>query len=130
MKFRFVHRILGAEPEIEDIHQGLKDRSGDGRAAGGAYDEEDLSFIEDQGGSHRAEHAFAGRDGIRLRADRAIHIGNTWFDAEIVHLVVEKETGAPDDDPGAISTVERSGDGDRIAFVIDDVEMGRLLGSW
>src|SRR5258708_32803770 len=111
MEFWFVDGILGREAEVENIHQGLENGGSDGRAARGTGDEIDLSLVEHKGWGHGAEHAFARGDGIGLVADGAIHIGDTRFDTEVVHFIVEKEPCAAYDHFAALAAVRGMVDG-------------------
>ena len=75
---------------------------------------------------HRGQHALAGFDRIRIGADDAVEIGRARLGAEVVHLVVEQEPRARDDDAAAEIGVERVGVGDGVAPAIDDREMRRV----
>src|ERR1700754_2533606 len=126
MEFGLIDGVFGAESEVEDVDDGLENRGGNSCSAGGAYYQVYFSFVQDQGGCHRAEHTFAGSDGIGLSAYGSIHIGYTGFDAEIVLFVIEKKAGAAFYDPAAITAVESSCYGYGIPLFIHDIEVGGL----
>ncbi len=110
--------------EVEDAEEGEDDLGDDGRAAGGAEGEDRLAFTQDEGGAHAGERAFAGGDGVGFLAEETEVVGHPWLEGEVVHLVVEDDAGAGDDDFGAERSVDGGGAGDPVALGVGGREMG------
>src|SRR6185312_1084054 len=127
VEFGGIDGFFGAHAKIEDIDKCLEDRSSDRRTAGGAYHEGRPAIVENDRGRHRAEHSFARGDGVCLRAHRAIHVRNAWFDAKIIHFVVQKEAGSAYDDLVAVPPIQGGGDRYRISAAVDHVQVRRLF---
>ncbi len=66
------------------------------------------------------KRALAGRDGVGRALNEAEHVGDAHLGGEVVHFVVEQEAERAGGYMGAEAVVERGGDGDGIAFGVDN----------
>ncbi len=82
----------------------------------------------DDGGGHGGERALAGGDGVGGALHEAEDVGHADLGGEVVHLVVHQEAEAIDGDAVAVAAVEGIGVGDGVAVLIDDGEVGGVVG--
>ena len=123
--------LLDVEAIVDDADDVVGDGGDDGRAAGGAEDKASLcrsSVLVQDGGGHGGEWALAGGDGVGGALDETEHVGDADLGGEVVHLVVHEEAEAVDGDAGAVAAVEGVGAGDGVAVLVDDGEVGGLVG--
>jgi hypothetical protein len=113
---RGVDGLLDVEAALGRREKDVGNGGDDARAAGRAEHIAQLAVFEHDGGSHGAERALAGSDGVGRPLDEAEHVGNAHFGGEVVHLVVEQEAERAGGDVRAEAVVERGGDGDGVAF--------------
>src|SRR5690554_2749277 len=74
--------------------QAAEQYHGDNAAAAGRAEHGDTVFGLEEGRRHAREWALAGLNGIGLAADESVGIRLAGLSGEIVHLVVEQDTGA------------------------------------
>ena len=121
---RRVDGLLDVEAAFGGGEKDIGDGGDDARAAGRAEDVAQLAVFQHDGRGHGAERALAGGDGVGRALDEAEHVGRAHFGGEVVHLVVEQEAERAGGDVGAEAVVERGGDGDGVAFGVDDGVVG------
>src|ERR1043166_3935884 len=98
MKAGCVDSGLSVHVEAHPVEDGEEHGGDDGGATGRAGDETEFAVAEKDGGGHGAERAVAGSDGVGVGLDEAKEgIGYAGLSGEVVHFVVEKETGAAGD---------------------------------
>ena len=119
-----VDGLLDVHVEVEDVEDDLQDGVDDGGAAGGADDHVEFAVFGDDGGGHGGERRFVGRDGVGFALEEAEEVGVAGGGGEVVHFIVEQEAEAGGGDAGAEAAVEGVGDGDGVAFGVDDGEVG------
>ena len=125
---RGVDGLLDVEAAFRGGEEDAGDGGDDAGAAGRAEDVAELAVFEDDGGGHGAQGALAGGDGVGRTLNEAEHVGNTELDGEVVHLVVEQKAERTGGDAGAETVIEGGGDGDGVAFRIDDGVVGGVVG--
>ena len=69
---------------------------------------------------------FAGLDGVRLALHQPVEVRHPGLHREVVHLVVEQDAGSLGHLAGAERAVQRVGDGDGVAVLVDDRIVRRL----
>ena len=104
---------------IDDVRHNLQYGGDDVAATGATGDEHRLSIFEHECRCHRTERSLAWSDCIGIATDQAVGVRRLRFGREIVHLVVEQNTGACGDDAGTKTEVQRVGHGDGIAVPVD-----------
>src|ERR1700686_1302074 len=119
MKPWCVDGFLNVEREIDDADEDVGDGGDDGGASGRAQDEEELAVFKNNGRSHRGERTFARADSIGGTLNQAVGVGDAGLGGEVIHLIVEEKAKAFGGGAGAEGIVERSGDGNSIAFGVD-----------
>jgi len=72
--------------------------------------------------------SLAGSDGVSRPLNEAEHVRDAHFGGEIVHFVVEQKAQRAGGHVGAERVVESGGDGDGVAFAIDDRVVGGVVG--
>ena len=112
---------------IDDLQQDLRHRRADGWSSWRAEDGSHLAILGDDGGSHAAEHALARGDRVLRSLHETKHVGRAHLGGEIVHLVVECDSGAWNLHFGAKAAIEGVGVGNREPGAVDDGEVGGLL---
>ncbi len=127
MKPGRIDGFLNIEREIDDADQDIGDSGDDGGAAGRAENQEELAVFEHDGRRHGGERTLAGADGVGRALDESVGVGDALFGGEVVHFVVEQEAQAFGGDARAEGVVERGGDGNGVAFGIDDGIVGGVF---
>src|SRR6202051_3750552 len=127
MKPGRIDGFLNVEREIDDADEDVGDGGDDGGASGRTEDEEELAIFKNDGRSHSGERALAGANGIGGTLNEAVGIGDAGFGGEVVHFVVEQKAQAFGGGAGAEGVVERGGDGNSVAFGVDDGIMRCVL---
>ena len=101
---------------IDNVQYHLHGGGNDGAAARRAGDQQRLVVFHHNRGSHGTEHALAWLNGVGLATNYPIVVGHIVFGREVVHLVVEKKTGALDDNFAAVGQIQGGGIGNRVAL--------------
>lgn len=86
-----------------------------------------FSCTGNYGGSHTAEWSFIRSHGVGFSANGAIHIGYPRFGAEIIHFIVQNETGTTNNRFASVAVVQGCSDGNSIAFRINYAKMSSLF---
>ncbi len=94
MNARLIDRGLNVHLEIDDVHNNLQHGIDNGAAARTAGNEIRFSILQNDRRRHRAQHAFAGCDQIRRRADQPFGVRHTGIHVEVVHFVVQQKARA------------------------------------
>ena len=79
-----------------------------------------LAVARDDRRTHRAQRPLARRDRIGLALHQSVKIRNAELGGEVVHLVVEQDSGLRGGDLGAEPVVERIRHRHGVAFTVDD----------
>ena len=101
--------LLDIHTVVHHVEDDLEDNVDDLRAARASDDHENAPLAQDDGGRHRRERSLAPGDCIGFSLDKAVEIGYTRFGSEIVHLVVEQDSGARNGDLAAVGQVQGVG---------------------
>jgi hypothetical protein len=107
----------GFHAVVDDVGDGEEGLGDDGGAAGGADGEDGAAVVENEGGAHAGEGAFAWGDGVGFGADEFEGVGDAGLDGEVVHFVVEEDAGAWDDDFAAEGGVDGLGEATQLPSV-------------
>ncbi len=121
------HRLVQRHAVVVQVVHHLEDRGEDPRATRGTDNQLDLAIAGHQAGAHRRQHALARFDRVGITADHAKGVRRPRLGAEVIHLVVEQETGTLHHDATAVVEVEGVGIADRVALLVDDREMRGLV---
>src|SRR5467141_3222253 len=101
MKVRRVDGGLQVHSVIDYTRDHLQDGVCNSRPAGAADREIKIAIRpENKRRCHRRERTFPRRDRVALTLNGAIKIRGAWFGGEVVHLVVEQESGPFRDNAG------------------------------
>src|SRR5258706_16409069 len=93
MKARLHESGLDRHPEIDRINDG-KHRLADNRRPARSADRENrLALLKNNGWAHARKRALSGGYGIGLRPDQAEIIGDSWFNGEVIHFIVQDYSG-------------------------------------
>ena len=121
-KMFFRGRGIGAEIERPENRE---DCLGDDRGTAGRTDAEDrLPVLQDKGRAHARKWTFSGGDSIRLGAHQTEVVGDTRLGGEIIHMVVQKDSGPRDHHLAPETGVQRGRAGDPVAVGIRGREVG------
>ena len=115
MKAWGIDGLLHRHAVVNGVEQRQQHGGDDAAAAGCAQHHHRLAVLADNRRAHRRQRSFARGDGIGLALYQAIQVGHAGLGREVVHLVVQQDTGAWHSDLAAKPVVERVGHGDRIA---------------
>ncbi len=77
--------------ELHDVQQDLEGGGDDARSAGRTEGEHGAAVLEDDGGGHARQRAFAGADEVGAALLQAEEVGLAGDGEEVVHLVVEDD---------------------------------------
>ena len=112
---------------LQELQDPLHHHRGNPAAAGGSEQSQRVGVVY---GSrrHRRQHAFSGRDSVGLAADQAVQVRVAGLGGEIVHLVVQQDSGAGRSEPGAKQAVDGQGGANPVAVPIQDAEVRGVPG--
>ena len=116
---RGVDGLAEVPAEGGDAEGHLQRARDDGRAAGAADHEDRTPAFEDDRRRHARLRALSRGEGVRGAAHEAVDVRHVGGEREVVHLVVQDDSGARDEDAGAEGGVDRRRDGGGVALGVD-----------
>src|SRR5260370_3270869 len=119
-----IDRVLQIHTEIDDVQHHLQDGGDDARSARGAKNEKWVAIFQDDGGNHRRKRALARCDGVDFALYQPKQIGGAGLGREVIHFVVQQESGAWHGYAAAVTGVEGVSDGHDVSLFIGNAEMG------
>src|SRR5215212_10762321 len=84
-------------------------------------------FAKNDRRCHRRQRALAWRHGVALTLDETIKVWSAGLGGEVVHLIVEKQSGTFCDSRRAVRVIERVGVCDCVSLGIDDCKVSRFV---
>ena len=90
----------GVQFEVDHVNNCQRHLADDRRPTGRADREYGLAVLHYDRGAHAGERAFAGRNRVRLRAHQTKVVRRPRLCGEVVHLVVQNDSGARHDNFG------------------------------
>src|SRR5688572_20189975 len=122
MYARGLHRLLHWHAIVQYVENSLK-RGADNPGTSRSADHELRPFaLQNDGRRHAAQRPLSRLQGVSLIADQTVNIA-ARMDREIVHLIVENNTGGRHQQFGTKPRVDRNGASHSVAETIDHAEM-------
>src|ERR1700724_3393029 len=120
-------RLRDVHAEIDDVEDDFRDDRDDPRTARRAGDKFEFAVAKNQCGRHRRQRPLAWPRRVGGAANESIGIWSARFCREIVELVIEKNACPFGDEVEAIGKIQGVSVGNRIAVVVYNRKMRRLI---
>ena len=120
-------RLVQRHVQVEPPDKCLDDLGDDGWSTGSAKSNHRLAISEDDSWTHARERTLPWRNRIRLGTDQAKKVGHARLNGKIVHLVIQQDACARDDDLRAERRVQCGRAGHPVALRVSRRKMRRVL---